>query len=75
MTFKEKSWPAGTGTTSKTAYPKPNKPSHFPQEPLLRQAHWEAVQSMNFDPTPVNRLIALLVAVAWKKAFMDGGAR
>lgn len=51
------------------------KPLPFPQERLLRQAHWDAVQRVNIDPSPVNRVIAMLAAAAWKKAFMDGGAR
>ncbi len=74
MTHKEKSWPAGTGTASIFSYAKPTKPAQFPQERLLRQAHWEAVQRVNSDTTPVNRLIAMLVAAAWKKDMMNGSA-
>lgn len=75
MKHKEKSWPAGTGTAPNIAYPKPTKSLPFPQEPLLMQAHWDIVQRVNIDPTQGNHLIAVLVAAAWKKAFMDGGAR
>lgn len=54
---------------------KTTKPLPLPQERMLRQAHWKAVQQVNIHPTPANHLFAMLVAAAWKKAFTDGGTR
>lgn len=58
---------------SKNAYPKPTKPSPFPQERLLWSALQESVRRMDKDANPVNRVICELVAAAWKKSSMSGG--
>lgn len=72
MTGEEKSWPAGTGTASKIAYPKPTKPSPFPQERLLWQAHRECIGRMDENPNPVNRLVSQIIAAAWLKSTNGG---
>jgi hypothetical protein len=54
-----------------TVHPKLTKPTRFPQAPILWQAHKECFQRIQDDPTPVNRVIAQIIATHWRNAHGD----
>lgn len=46
---------------------KPTKPTQFPQEPLLWQAHRECVGRAGDNPSPVNLIVAQIIAREWNE--------
>lgn len=70
MTGQNKEPPSGGNREGvrKYQHPKLTKPVPFPQEPLLWQARCESYQRVQDDPTPVNIVIARVVAEQWKAA-------
>lgn len=69
MTDEKKNPAAGNGGANKIAYPKLTKPKQFPQEPIMWQAHRQCIQRLQDDPTPVNHIIAQVMAAHWKGTF------
>jgi hypothetical protein len=68
---KQKKTPSGGDRKGvrKIKHPNPIKPTPFPQAPLLWVAHQECFHRLQVDPTPVNRMIAQLVAAQWKDTY------
>lgn len=69
----QKKTPSGCDREGANKYrlPKPTKPKPFPQEPIMWQAHRDCIQRFQDNPTPVNRMVAQVIAAHWKGTFTN----
>lgn len=72
MTYQKKTPGGGNREgANKYQHPQLTKPKPFPQEPIMWQAHRDCIRRFQNDPTPINRMVAQVIAAHWKGTFTN----